>query len=112
MVDLYHAREHLAHLSKIVYGPNGLQAKQWATARCAQLDEGDVEAVIASMTRLRPRAPTVREEVRKAIDYFQTNQERMRYATFRNPGLFVGSGVVAAGCKTIIGLRLKQSGMR
>ena len=36
----------------------------------------------------------------------------MRYAKFRNQGLFVGSGVVEAGCKTIIGLRLKQSGMR
>ena len=111
-MDLYHARQHLANLSKIVYGPNGLQAKPWATARCAQLDEGDVEAVIASMKRLRPRSATVREEVRRAIDYFQTNKERMRYAKFRNQGLFVGSGVVEAGCKTIIGLRLKQSGMR
>jgi hypothetical protein len=35
----------------------------------------------------------------------------MRYATFRAQGLFVGSGVVEAGCKTIIGHRLKQSGM-
>lgn len=112
IVDLYHAREHLTKLSKILYGPTGLQAKQWAAARCEQLDEGDVEAVIASMKRLRPRSPTIREDVRKAIDYFQTNQERMRYAKFRNQGLFVGSGVVEAGCKTIIGLRLKQSGMR
>jgi hypothetical protein len=36
----------------------------------------------------------------------------MRYAKFRSEGLFVGSGVVEAGCKTVIGLRLKQSGMR
>jgi hypothetical protein len=34
----------------------------------------------------------------------------MRYAKFRSQGLFVGSGVVEAGCKTIIGLRLKQLG--
>ena len=43
--------------------------------------------------------------------YFTTNQERMRYAQFRAQGLFVGSGVIEAGCKTIIGMRLKQSGM-
>ena len=80
--------------------------------RSEQLDDGDVEAVITSMRRLRPRQHNVREEVRKAIDSFQTNKERMRYAKFRSEGLFVGSGVVEAGCKTVIGLRLKQSGMR
>src|SRR5437667_10073887 len=64
------------------------------------------------MKRLRPRQEHVQKEVRKAMDYFQTNKERMRYAQFRSQGLFVGSGVVEAGCKTIIRQRLKQSGMR
>jgi len=50
--------------------------------------------------------------VRKARSYFETSAERMRYARYRRQGLFVGSGVVEAGCKTIIGFRLKQSGMR
>jgi hypothetical protein len=112
IVDLYHAREHLADLGKIVYGSASVQSKRWAAARSDELDEGDVEAVISSMQRLRPRQPRVRKEIRKAIDYFQTNAERMRYAEFRRQGLFVGSGVVEAGCKTIMGLRLKQSGMR
>jgi len=112
IVDLYHAREHLSNLAKVVYGPTAPQAKQWAAARSEQLDEGDVEALITSIRRLRPRLQNVREEIRKAIDYFQTNKERMRYAKFRSQGLFVGSGVVEAGCKTLIGLRLKQSGMR
>ena len=35
----------------------------------------------------------------------------MRYHWFRQCGLFTGSGVVEAGCKTVIGQRLKQSGM-
>lgn len=112
IVDLYHAREHLANLGKVVYGPTSPEAKPWAAARSEQLDAGDVEAVITSMQRLRPRQHRVREEIRKAIDYFETNKERMRYAKFRSQGLFVGSGVIEAGCKTVIGLRLKQSGMR
>jgi hypothetical protein len=41
----------------------------------------------------------------------EKNAEYMRYAEFRTQGLFVGSGVVEAGCKTLIGQRLKQSGM-
>ena len=44
IVDLYHAREHLANLGKVVYGPTSAQAKQWAAARSEQLDDGDVEA--------------------------------------------------------------------
>ncbi len=35
----------------------------------------------------------------------------MRYKTFRLQGLFIGSGVIEAGCKSVIGQRLKQSGM-
>ena len=111
-VDLYHAREHLANLGKLVYGPTSTEAKQWASARSEQLDDGDLEAVVTSMKRLRPRQNNAGKEVRKAINYFQTNKERMRYAKFRQQGLFVGSGVVEAGCKIVVGLRLKQSGMR
>ncbi len=64
------------------------------------------------MARLRPRTDAIKDEVRKAIGYFQTNAARMRYRHFRSQGLFVGSGVIEAGCKTIAGSRLKQSGMQ
>jgi hypothetical protein len=50
--------------------------------------------------------------MRKALHYFEENASQMRYALFRKKKLFVGSGVVEAGCRTVIGQRLKQSGMR
>ena len=53
----------------------------------------------------------MREEVEKELGYFEVNQKRMKYAEWMAQGLFVGSGVIEAGCKTIIGQRLKQSGM-
>ena len=111
IVDLYHAREHLAAIAKNVYGASALKSKQWMEARREELDAGDVEAVIASMRRLRPSHTKVQEEVLTAMDYFHRNAERMRYAEFRKQGLFVGSGVMEAGCKTICGQRLKLSGM-
>jgi Uncharacterised protein family (UPF0236) len=111
IVDLYHAREHVSDLAKILYGPGSPKAKNWGDARIAELDTGNVEIVVAAMTRLRPTAQIAKEAVRNAVDYFTTNAERMRYATFRCQGLFVGSGVIEAGCKTIVGRRLKQSGM-
>ena len=68
--------------------------------------------MIRSLKRIRTREHQAQKEIRKAIDYFQTNAERMRYAEFRRQCLFVGSGVAEASCKTVIGQRLKQSGMR
>jgi hypothetical protein len=112
IVDLYHAREHLAHLDKAIYGPTSTRAKLWAAVCSKRLDAGEVEEVLRSMRRLRTRECQAQKEIRKAINYFQTNAERMRYAEFRRQGLFVGSGVAEAGCKTVIGQRLKQSGMR
>jgi len=112
IVDLYHAREHLSDLAKVLYGPGSPRAKAWAQARIKELDAGNVEAVLAAMTRLRPTITAIADEVRRAIGYFKTNTERMRYQSFRSQGLFVGSGVVEAGCKIIVGRRLKQSGMR
>jgi len=52
-----------------------------------------------------------REAVEKALHYFESNLKRMQYGTFRKEGYFIGSGVIEAGCKTVIGARCKQSGM-
>jgi len=38
--------------------------------------------------------------------------ERMRYPQFEADGLCTGSGVVEAGCKVVVGTRLKRAGMR
>src|SRR5258707_639508 len=57
------------------------------------------------------RKPELREILRTEAGYFERNIERMRYPKFRKQGLFYGSGVIEAGCKTVIGSRLKQSGM-
>jgi len=55
----------------------------------------------------KPQAQSVEDE----LGYFVHNVERMQYRTFRREGFFIGSGVIEAGCKTVIGSRCKQSGM-
>jgi len=112
IVDLYHAREHLVELAKAVFEPGSTEEKQWSEERIKELDDGDVDAVVNAMECLRPRTDISSGQVRKDIGYFRTNAHRMRYRHFRTLGLFVGSGVIEAGCKTIAGSRLKQSGMQ
>jgi hypothetical protein len=59
----------------------------------------------------QPASEELAKSVRNEAEYFERNAERMRYPAFRAQGLFVGSGVIEAGCKTVIGARLKCSGM-
>jgi hypothetical protein len=110
IVDLYHAREHLHALAALV-APALDDPAAWLEARLADLDRGDVPALLAATRALALRDTTVRH-VAKALAYFETNAQRMRYAAFRAAGHFVGSGAVEAGCKAVIGQRLKLSGMR
>lgn len=112
IVDLYHAREHLHALAALVATPGlGDEHRVWLDERLAELDRGDVAALLAATRQLAlPDAGT--QEMEKALGYFETNRERMRYGRFRELGLFVGSGAVEAGCRAVVAQRLKLSGMR
>jgi hypothetical protein len=111
IVDLYHAREHLHELAKLLEFMLGDHKQDWLAARRAELDAGDI-AAITTAARAFPLIGTKADERDKALGYFQTNAHRMRYQHFRSLGMFVGSGTVEAGCKAVIGQRLKLSGMR
>lgn len=75
------------------------------------LDKGKIEKLVASLRSIHSPDADLTEKLRTEADYFTTNASRMRYPKFRKQHLFVGSGVIEAGCKTVIGSRLKQSGM-
>jgi len=111
IVDLFHAREHLHELAGILEFMLGDQRQEWLAARLDDLDYGDIDG-ICTAARAYPLIGKKKDDVDKALGYFENNAPRMRYKWFRSRGLFVGSGVVEAGCKAIIGQRLKQSGMR
>jgi hypothetical protein len=83
---------------------------QWLAARLEDLDYGYIDGIEAAV-RKYPLEGVKKDEVGKELGYFLNNAPRMRYHWFRSRGLFVGSGVVEAGCKAVIGQRLKQSGM-
>lgn len=75
------------------------------------LDKGKIEKLVLTLHSIDSNHPELAEQIRIEADYFERNAERMRYPKFRRQHLFVGSGVIEAACKTVIGSRLKQSGM-
>ena len=112
IVDLYHTRQHLWDLARSLYpnDPAGQQA--WMKAhQKGLLDKGKIEKLVLSLRSTKSTNTEVLEKIRIEADYFERNAERMRYPKFRRQHLFIGSGVIEAGCKTVLGCRLKQSGM-
>jgi hypothetical protein len=112
IVDLYHARQHLWELARRLFPQDEAGQTAWIKIHQKRLlDKGKIEELVAALRALCPLHPDLAENIRTAADYFETNAERMRYPEFRRQHLFVGSGVIEAGCKTVIGSRLKRSGM-
>jgi hypothetical protein len=115
IVDLYHARQHLWKIAALLHPQDPAAKKQWMTPMKDLLDAGDIETLVTHLHEIAAAHadahPDLTAEVLKEAEYFTTNAHRMRYPEFREKGLFVGSGVVEAGCKSVIGSRLKRSGM-
>ena len=82
----------------------GLHQKRW-------LDKGKIQKLVDALRSIHTANADLAEKIRTEADYFATNSDRMRYPKFRKQHLFVGSGVIEAGCKTVIAQRLKRSGM-
>ena len=112
IVDLFHARQHLWELARLLFPTDIKRRNQWIGLHQKRwLDKGKIAKLLASLRSIRTSDPELAKKIRNQADYFATNAARMNYPKFRKQHLFVGSGVIEAGCKTVIGRRLKQSGM-
>jgi hypothetical protein len=113
IVDLYHAREHLWDLARQLHPADAAAQKRWLMRKLDWLENGKIEKLTTALRKLADSEQNseLGRAIRIEAEYFDSNRDRMRYPEFRKQNLFVGSGVIEAGCKTVIGSRLKQSGM-
>lgn len=111
ILDFYHACEHLTVLACALFPNNenkvSSQVKKWTK----WLENDKVLKVVAEAEKVLPHHGARRKTASREIGYFTRNAKRMMYATFRKERYFIGSGVVEAGCKAVVGKRTKQSGM-
>ena len=111
IVDLFHARQHLWDLARKLYPNQEAEQRRWMMVHQDLLDGGKIGDLVSALRATDSRNPEVVDKLRVEAGYFENNMERMRYPKFRQQHLFVGTGVIEAGCKTLIGSRCKQSGM-
>ena len=106
ILDRFHAKEHLSKVGKAIYGDSE-PGKEWIQRRYDDLDEGRMQSLLQALDRHAPQY----EEARECADYIRNNRDRMRYPEFHEQGLCTATGVVEAGCKVVMGTRLKRAGM-
>jgi hypothetical protein len=119
IVDFYHAVEHLWTVGEALYGDRARSTatKGWVRHTRRQLRRGRVDLVLAALHRAQARAsPALSGEradsVRRNLEYFRTNQHRMRYAQYRRWRLPIGTGVVEGSCRFVVQSRFKRPGSR
>jgi len=111
IVDLYHAREHLWELAAKLFPADEKRRRNWARRLRKKLDAGRIEQLVATLRTFDIDNTEMAHHLELEACYFERNAERMRYPDFRKQGLFLGSGVIEAACRTVIASRLKRSGM-
>jgi hypothetical protein len=106
ILDRFHAKEHLSKVGKAIYG-DSTEGQQWIQARYDELDDGHLKSLAQALHDHVRQYP----EARECIHYIWNNRRRMRYSKFHQQSLCTSTGVVEAGCKVVIGTRLKRAGM-
>jgi hypothetical protein len=110
ILDFYHGLQHVYGLVDALWGKETSGGK-----KAIKLWKGwlfkDKASQIVSQAREQLASALDTNQAQREIGYLENNLERMTYGTFRKAGYFIGSGVVEAGCKTVIGKRMKCSGM-
>jgi hypothetical protein len=114
ILDWYHLAEHVHKAANGLYGQGTSQAEEWARRIKSELWEGRVGKArsLTEQERARTRSPSKREALQELLTYLENNEEHMDYPRYRALGLSIGSGQVEAQCKTLVGGRCKQAGMR
>jgi hypothetical protein len=114
VLDWYHLSEHVHKAANVLCGEATDAAKQWSKRLKDELIEGRGSAALdlvrADLSKIR--SPTKRAALQELETYLEHNLGRIDYPRYRALGLPIGSGQVEAQCKTLVGARCKQAGMR
>jgi hypothetical protein len=110
ILDFYHAVQHLVGLVDALWGKDTSVGKKKTKLWKGWLLKDKAPRIIEQAKAELERSLD-NEKAGKEIAYLENNLERMTYGTFRKAGYFIGSGVIEAGCKTVVGKRMKASGM-
>lgn len=111
ILDYYHAKQYLCEFALLAFKNKEVKEKWIKTQDTLLLKDKITEVIgnIKAVTRLRDDAEKYREKI---TTYYQNNQSRMLYGTYKKRGLLIGSGPIESAHRSVIQKRLKLSGQR
>jgi len=105
VLDFYHLVEHVTAAAAVLHGEGTTAAEEWAGRVRRRLLASGGEATLAGL-KAGPEA------VDGLIAYLEPHAGHTDYPRRLREGQSIGSGMVEGSCKTVVGLRLKQTGAR
>jgi len=111
LIDFWHAMEYLA----AAIDATGRTVKKHLPKWKSMFHHSDLAAgtILRTLRRWKAELGTAApEELTDAIRYLKNHRHQMTYASARKAGLPIGSGIVEASCKSIVGMRMKRPGAR
>jgi hypothetical protein len=110
-LDIYHGAEHISDCGKVLFDGKTERKEWFERMRLVLLSEGldGMERELSSLLSGKLKK-TEREKVSSLLEYFRNNSERLNYSERLAAGRAIGSGLIEAACKSLVGKRLKQTG--
>lgn len=111
ILDFYHAKQHLCQYAEIAMREKKQREKWLGEQTLLLLDDG-IESVMENIMAIKRGSRKARNEKEKILQYYTENKERMKYKTYRENSLMIGSGPIEAAHRNVIQQRMKLSGQR
>jgi hypothetical protein len=111
ILDYYHAVEKLSLFAQAQWDYPAVR-KKWMEEHQKKLLNNQVKEVMVDLQRVLPRNKEAQLAKETVLRYYEQNQSRMQYKTYKDKGLLIGSGPMEAAHRNVIQQRLKLSGQR
>lgn len=112
VLDWCHAQQYVADCGKALFGETDACLSVWRNTAETLLWRGETEVLLRELEACLFLCGTAEEK--EAIvtlkRYCSNNAQRMKYATFREAGLPVGSGIVESAHRHVLQQRMKRAG--
>jgi hypothetical protein len=113
ILDFWHAADSLTKLAKAIHPSDDERRQELEKSWCHTMKHEGGRRIVEELEKLQlPDKPAVKAQYEETVGYFKNNLHRMDYPRYIANGWSIGSGAMESACKTVVGQRLKLSGMR